>query len=332
MEADGLYGIAMKSVASETHTEPIPIVQTWNLGKVYRTGFWLNQKITSLKNCSLEVYQGETFGLLGPNGAGKTTLLKTLLGIVRFSEGKAKLLGQPIGDRATKQRIGYLPENPYFYDYLTAWEFLSYIGGIFQLPKTRCQQRIRELLDLVGLDQKTAKKKQLRQYSKGMLQRVGMAQALINDPELVFLDEPMSGLDPLGRFQVREIILSLKAQGKTIFFNSHVLSDVEQICDRIAILARGELLCMGSLDEILGGADSYQAIVKGGTEIDLKPWLADLVLRDNGWHGRVIGNPQSFVNALPAIGAELVSLNRARSSLEEYFVAQLRERGITSSQ
>ena len=309
-----------------------PVVQTWNLGKVYRTGFWLNQKIVSLKNCSLEVYSGETFGLLGPNGAGKTTLLKTLLGIVRASSGRAKLLGEPIGERAIKQRIGYLPENPYFYDYLTAWEFLQYIGGIFQIPSSLCKQRIKELFDLVGLDQKTAKKKQLRQYSKGMLQRVGMAQALINDPELVFLDEPMSGLDPLGRYQVREIILSLKAQGKTIFFNSHVLSDVEMICDRIAILARGELICMGSLDEILGRADIYQAIVRGGSETDLKPWLQNLTRKEESWHGQVIGDPYSFVNALPAIDAELISLNLARSSLEDYFIQQLQDRGITSSQ
>ena len=308
-----------------------PVVQTWTLGKVYRTGFWLNQRIVSLKNCSLEVLEGETFGLLGPNGAGKTTLLKTLLGIVQATSGRAKLLGEPIGDRSAKQRIGYLPENPYFYDYLTAQEFLQYIGGIFRIPSAVCNQRIRELLDLVGLDQKTAQKKQLRQFSKGMLQRVGMAQALINDPELIFLDEPMSGLDPLGRYQVREIILALKAQGKTIFFNSHVLSDVEKICDRIAILARGELICIGSLDEILGRADAYQAIVRGGSAQQLAPWLSSLAPKEDGWHGQVIGNPQSFVNALPELGVELISLNQARSSLEEYFVAQLQERGITSS-
>ncbi|NES86469.1 MAG: ABC transporter ATP-binding protein [Moorea sp. SIO2B7] len=232
------------------------VVQTWNLRKVYRTGFWLNQKIESLKDCSLKVSQGETFGLLGPNGAGKTTLLKTLLGIVSRTSGQGALLGYPIGNRAVKQRIGYLPENPYFYDYLTGWEFLQFVAGLFQIPKSVQKNRIPQLLDLVGLSQSTAKKKQLRQYSKGMLQRVGMAQALINDPELVFLDEPMSGLDPMGRYQVREIILSLKEQGKTIFFNSHILTDVEQICDRIAILAHGELICLGSINELLGTSDA----------------------------------------------------------------------------
>ncbi|GBF81957.1 ABC transporter ATP-binding protein [Aphanothece sacrum] len=315
-----------------TTPEAMPIVQTWNLGKVYRTGFWLNQQLRSLNDCSLSVYQGETFGLLGPNGAGKTTLLKILLGIVRPTQGRAVLLGQPIGRQEVKQKVGYLPENAYFYDYLTAWEFLEFAAGLFQLSTTIQKQRIPQLLDLVGLDQKTARKKQLRQYSKGMLQRVGMAQALINDPDLVFFDEPMSGLDPLGRYQVREIILSLKSQGKTIFFNSHVLTDVEQICDRIAILARGNLLCVGSLEDILGRSDVYQVIVKGGTQEALEPWILGIKNIENSWHGQLEGDPQEFMAALSQMDAQLLSLNRARASLEEYFIEQLRERGITSSQ
>jgi ABC-2 type transport system ATP-binding protein len=310
----------------------MPVVQTWNLRKIYRTGFWLNQKIESLKSCSLSVEQGETFGLLGPNGAGKTTLLKTLLGIVRPTSGRATILGYPIGDRAVKQRIGYLPENAYFYDFLTAWEFLQFVGGVFEISPAILKRRIPQLLDLVGLAQKTARKKQLRQYSKGMLQRVGMAQALINDPELIFLDEPMSGLDPLGRYQVREIILSLKAQGKTIFFNSHVLSDVEQICDRIAILARGELICSGSLDQLLGRADVYQVAVEGGTQEDLENWIEQLSWQDGFWHGHLKGDPQALMAALPAMQAKLINLNLARASLEEFFIRQLKERGMTISQ
>ena len=313
-------------------TRPMPVVQTWNLRKIYRTGFWLNQKIESLKSCSLSVEQGETFGLLGPNGAGKTTLLKTLLGIVRPTSGRATILGYPIGDRAVKQRIGYLPENAYFYDFLTAWEFLQFVGGVFEISPAILKRRIPQLLDLVGLAQKTARKKQLRQYSKGMLQRVGMAQALINDPELIFLDEPMSGLDPLGRYQVREIILSLKAQGKTIFFNSHVLSDVEQICDRIAILARGELICSGSLDQLLGRADVYQVAVEGGTQEDLENWIEQLSWQDGFWHGHLKGDPQALMAALPAMQAKLINLNLARASLEEFFIRQLKERGMTISQ
>jgi len=317
--------------AELTSVDRIPVVQTSELTKIYRTGFWLNQKIESLKKCSLTVYQGETFGLLGPNGAGKTTLLKTLLGIVRPTSGRAWLLGHPIGDRRVKQQIGYLPENAYFYDYLTGWEFLQFIAGLFEIPPDVQQQRIPQLLDLVGLSKTAARKKQLRQYSKGMLQRVGMAQALINDPDVVFLDEPMSGLDPMGRYQIREIILSLKAQGKTIFFNSHVLSDVEKICDRVAILANGELICIGSLDELLGNADTYQVKGKGGNVDILKRWVKNLSFDDDFWYGQLQDEPQEFLASLRLMGAQLLAMNLARSSLEEFFMQQLQQRGITSS-
>ncbi|MCU0567573.1 MAG: ABC transporter ATP-binding protein [Oculatellaceae cyanobacterium Prado106] len=318
-------------------TEPLEtdrqtIVETYELRKVYRTGFWMNQKMVSLQGCTLQVFQGETFGLLGPNGAGKTTLLKTLLGIVKPTAGRGLLLGKPLGDRATKQRVGYLPENAYFYNYLTGWEFLQYAAGLLQVPKAVQRQRIPQLLELVGLEQSAARKKQLRQYSKGMLQRIGVAQALINDPEVVFLDEPMSGLDPLGRYQIREIILSLKAQGKTIFFNSHVLSDVEKICDRVAILARGELLCIGSLQELLGNADRYLVKIQGGKPEVLSQWIPDLVFQDNHWKGHLKGNTRDFMASLELMGAQLVGMNLSRPSLEEFFVQQLRERGIHTSQ
>jgi len=309
----------------------IPVVQTAELTKIYRTGFWLNQKIESLKNCSLTVYQGETFGLLGPNGAGKTTLLKTLLGIVRPTSGRAWLLGSAIGDTKVKQRIGYLPENAYFYDYLTGWEFLQFVAGLFEISTEVQKQRIPLLLDLVGLSKAAAKKKQLRQYSKGMLQRIGMAQALINDPEVVFLDEPMSGLDPMGRYQIREIILSLKAQGKTIFFNSHILSDVEKICDRIAILAEGELICTGSLDQLLGVAQTYHVKGKSGNLELVKRWLKDLAFDDGYWSGQLQGDPQEFLASLGLMGGQLISMNLERTSLEEFFMQQLQQRGITSS-
>lgn len=312
-------------------SQPPPVVEILELRKVYRTGFWLNQKVVPLKGCSLTVLQGETFSLLGPNGAGKTTLLKTLLGIVRPTSGRGLLLGQPLGDRATKQRVGYLPENPYFYDYLTGWELLQFTAGLFQIPASVQRQRIPQLLDLVGLAQLAARKKQLRKYSKGMLQRIGMAQALINDPELVFLDEPMSGLDPIGRYQIREIILSLKAQGKTIFFNSHVLSDVELICDRVAILAQGELICLGSLDALLGTSNTYHVKGKGGNLEDLKQWVSALEFQGNCWHGQLQDNPQDFLAKLEAMGAQLITLNLARQSLEELFMQQLHQYGIRSS-
>ena len=311
--------------------EKLPVIETTNLGKLYRTGFWMNRKIESLKNCNLTVYRGETFGLLGQNGAGKTTLLKTLLGIVRPTSGAGILLGQPIGDRSIKEKIGYLPENPYFYDYLTGWEFLEFVAGLFEISKSIQKQRISELLDLVGLSKSTAIRKQLSQCSKGMLQRVGMAQALINDPELVFLDEPMSGLDPMGRYQIREIIVSLKEQGKTIFFNSHVLSDVEKICDRIAILVEGELICIGTLDEILGTHNTYYVKGKSGNFQVLKQWIPDLEFDNNFWHGHLQGDPQEFLVSLGLMKARLITMNIERLSLEEYFMEQLRERGIFST-
>lgn len=309
----------------------VPILQTWNLKKVYRTGFWLNQKIESLKNCSLTIYEGETFGLLGPNGAGKTTLLKTLLGITRPTSGRGMLLGKPIGDRQVKQKIGYLPENAYLYDYLTAWEFLEFTAGLFQIPKPKQRQRIIELLDLVGLAKSTAKKKKIKQYSKGMRQRVGMAQALINDPDIVFLDEPMSGLDPMGRYRMREIIISLKKQGKTIFFNSHILADVEQICDRIALLALGDLICQGSLNELLGSGDAYQVKVKGGENQQLQPWINNLTWENNYWNGELKNSTDNFFTHLNEIGAHLISMKLKRPSLEEFFMRQLREHKIEFS-
>ncbi|MBD1938119.1 ABC transporter ATP-binding protein [Microcoleus sp. FACHB-68] len=308
-----------------------PVVQTYELSKVYRTGFWMNQKIESLKNCTLTVYQGETFGLLGPNGAGKTTLLKTLLGIARPTSGRGLLLGRPLGDRTVKQRIGYLPENAYYYDSLTGWEFLQYTAGLFQIPAAVQRHRIPQLLDLVGLAQSAARKKQLRQYSKGMVQRIGMAQALINDPEVVFLDEPMSGLDPMGRYQIREIILLLKAQGKTIFFNSHILSDVEKICDRVAILALGELICTGSLSELLGNAETYYIKGKGGNPDVIRQRIPDLEFQDEYWHGHLKGDPQDFLASLNLMGGQIVALSEARTSLEEFFMQQLKQRGILTS-
>ncbi|MEY2976356.1 MAG: ABC transporter ATP-binding protein [Prochlorotrichaceae cyanobacterium] len=311
-------------------TSPALVVE--NLSKTYRTGFWLNRKVQSLKGVSLTAHQGETFGLLGPNGAGKTTLLKSILGIVRPSGGSGTILGHPLGDREIRKRIGYLPENPYFYEYLTGWEVLEFSASLFQISKADARKRIVELLDWVGLSQQAARKKQLRQYSKGMLQRVGVAQALINNPDVVFLDEPMSGLDPLGRYQIREIILSLKSQGKTIFFNSHVLSDVEKVCDRLAILARGELLCMGTIDDLLGKAEQYQVRGQGGNTEILSQWVESLTFDDQYWQGLLKGEPQEFLGSLRLMGAQLLSLNLYRPSLEQFFVEELRQRNIQPSE
>ena len=326
----------MESVA-DLSPQPISreneaVVQTWDLSKFYRAGFWMNQKILSLKNCNLTIYPGETFGLLGQNGAGKTTLIKTLLGIVKPTSGRGVIFGRPLGDRAVRERIGYLPENAYFYDYLTGWECLEFAANLFQIPGEVREHRIIDLLDLVGLDKSSAKNKQMRQYSKGMLQRIGMAQALINDPELLLLDEPMSGLDPLGRYQMREIILSLKKQGKTIFFNSHILADVEKICDRVAILARGEIIASGTIKELIGTAETYHVKGQGGNVEVLKQWLKNLEFEDETWAGILQGNTQDFLASLQLMEAKLISLSLSSDSLEEFFVQQLREKGLTVSQ
>jgi ABC-2 type transport system ATP-binding protein len=318
----------MNSVADSpnfpVHTpEKSPVVLTSELRKVYRTGFWLNQKVISLKSCSLQVYQGETFGLLGPNGAGKTTLLKLLLGIIRPSSGRGLLLGKPLGDRRIKQRLGYLPENSYLYEYLTGWEFLQFVAGLFQIPRAVQRQRIPELLELVGLSTDDARKKLMGCYSKGMLQRVGMAQALINDPDLLFLDEPMSGLDPIGRQQMRQIILSQKAAGKTIFFNSHILSEVEQICDRIAILSKGELICSGSLTELLGTDSTYYVKGQGGDREVLKQWLPNLEFElDGSWQGILADDYYDFLASLRLMGGQIIVIKLYQQSMEEFFIKQ----------
>jgi ABC-2 type transport system ATP-binding protein len=301
------------------------------LNKTYRTGFWLNRKVESLKDCSIAVPVGETFGLLGPNGAGKTTLLKILLGLVQPTSGRATILGRSIADQGVRQQVGYLPENPYFYDYLTGWEFLEFMAQLFAIPRSQRSRRITQLLEWVGLSVKSAKSKQMRQYSKGMLQRVGMAQALIGNPEVIFLDEPMSGLDPLGRYQMREIILALKAQGKTIFFNSHILNDVEVICDRVAILAQGDLLCTGSLDELLGTSDCYRVSGRGGEMTVLQTVVSDLDVSGETWQGTLNGGLAEAMAAIETAGGTVITVRSARPSLEDFFLKQLRDRGITVS-
>jgi ABC-2 type transport system ATP-binding protein len=225
------------------------VLKTEDLTKEYRSGFW-RTRVRVLHNLNLEVQQGEIFGYLGPNGAGKTTTLKLLMGLIYPTAGRAELLGRDVQDVAIKAQVGFLPENPYFYDYLTGREFLHFYGQLFGLPYRDRRQRIDELLALVGLSK--AAGLQLRKYSKGMLQRIGLAQALINDPQVIVLDEPTSGLDPVGRKEVRDLILNLKGKGKTVFFSTHIVPDVEMICDRVGILVGGRLVRTGTLEELLG--------------------------------------------------------------------------------
>jgi len=225
-----------------------PVIQIEGLCKDFRVGFW-RRRTRILHPLTLGVHRGEIFGYLGPNGAGKTTTIKLLTGLILPTAGSARLLGQDLSRISAKQQVGFLPENPYFYDYLTGREFLDLCGRLFSLPIRLRRERIARLLHLTQLQE--AADQQLRKYSKGMLQRLGLAQALINDPALVILDEPMSGLDPLGRKAMRDVILQLKAEGRTIFFSSHILPDVEVLCDRVGILVGGHLRDVGRLESIL---------------------------------------------------------------------------------
>ena len=231
------------------------IVEAINLTKIYPAVIGQPAKL-GLDGLSLTVRPGETFGLLGPNGAGKTTSQKLFLGLMRPTRGTIKVFGRGPEDPAVRARIGFLPENPYFYNYLTGEEFVRFCGGLFGLPRRTLDDRVKSLLETVGMTH--ARKVQLRKYSKGMLQRIGIAQALINDPDLVLLDEPMAGLDPVGRRELRELILGLKKSGKTIFFNSHILSDVEDICDRVGILLAGKLVALGTIKELVQAGASLE--------------------------------------------------------------------------
>src|SRR3954452_13741330 len=226
----------------------MPALATYELTKDYAVGFWRKRPYRALDRLTLEVGAGEVFGFLGPNGAGKTTTLKLLMRLVFPTSGRAEIFGRPLDDLAVKQRIGYLPENPYFYDHLTAEELLSYFASLFGYRGGERRSRVNRLLDEVGIG--AERRLQLRKFSKGMLQRVGIAQALVNDPELVIFDEPMSGLDPLGRRDVRALILALRDRGCTVFFSSHVLSDAEALCNRVAILAKGRLVATGRLPDM----------------------------------------------------------------------------------
>jgi ABC-2 type transport system ATP-binding protein len=274
----------------------------------------------------LSVSAGEVFGYLGPNGSGKTTTLKILTGLVFPDAGSATLLGAPLGDRAGRQRLGFLPENPNFYDYLTPREYLDYAGRLFGLDQAQRQGRARELLEKVGLT--GFADVALRRFSKGMLQRMGLAQALVNSPDLVFLDEPMSGLDPIGRRLVREMILDLKAAGKTVFFSTHILSDAETLCDRVALMRAGRLVAVGRLSDILHIDVTHMEILVTGipeSALDsLPPGSEKRRTMGERWTLHV---PEAqlgaVVQALEKAGGRILSVQPVRQSLEEYFFKEM---------
>jgi len=303
-------------------------LSTEELTKDYTIGFWRNRRYRALDRLSLEIEPGEVFGFLGPNGAGKTTTLKLLMQLVFPTSGRAELLGRPLGDSSVKRRLGYLPENPYFYDYLTAEELLEYFAALFGYARAECRSRAARLLDEVGIAGE--RRLQLRKFSKGMLQRVGIAQALVNDPELVILDEPMSGLDPLGRRDVRALILRLRDRGCTVFFSSHVLSDAEALCNRVAILARGRLVTTGRLADMHAfRASGWELVVAGVGDQAIAALGARVRRTVRIGDGRYLlelpldPGPERLLADLTGAGAQLVSLNPIRQTLEDFFVAQV---------
>ena len=296
-----------------------------NLTKDYEVGFWRKRKVRALDGLSLRVEPGQIFGFLGANGAGKTTTLKLLMGLIYPTGGTARILGRDISDTSMHARIGYLPENPYFYDYLTAREFLNYCGELFGLDRDTRERRTKELLTLVNLETK-GWDRQLRKFSKGMLQRVGLAQALVNDPEIVFLDEPMSGLDPVGRREVRDLIASLRTQGKTVFMCSHILSDIEVLCDSVAILKHGRLAHSGSLAELRAGETNTVEVIATGADAEvLKQRLgqgASVATTASGVRIEVADETEvdEVLAALRSVNGKLVSVQPVRQSLEELFL------------
>ena len=309
-----------------------PAIRIEDLTKDYAVGFWRTRPYRALDRLSLQIEAGEVFGFLGPNGAGKTTTLKLLMQLIYPTSGRAEILGRPVGDVATRQRIGYLPENPSFYDHLTAEELLTYFAGLFGYPSAERRRRVTTLLDRVGIG--AERRLQLRKFSKGMVQRVGIAQAILNDPEVIFLDEPMSGLDPLGRRGVRNLILELRDQGRTVFFSSHILADAEALCSRVAVVARGRLAASGTLTDMLAfQVRGWELVVSS-----LSPAALDAVTRLARRTTRISEGryaielpldqpPERVLADLAATGASLVSINPVRETLEDYFVRRVAEVG-----
>jgi ABC-2 type transport system ATP-binding protein len=303
-----------------------------DLTKDYAVGFWRPRPYRALDRLSLAIAPGEVFGFLGPNGAGKTTTLKLLMQLIYPTSGRAEILGRPVGDVAVRRRIGFLPENPYFYDYLTAEELLTYFAQLLDMPAADRRTRVSGLLDRVGIGRE--RRFQLRKFSKGMIQRVGIAQALLNDPEVIFLDEPMSGLDPLGRRDVRSLIIELRDQGRTVFFSSHILADAEALCSRVAIVAGGKLAAIGRLGELAefevrgwelvvsnlsdAALERFRPLTTSVTAIGPGRYTLDLPLTQA---------PEKLIPEIAAAGATVVSMNPVRETLEDFFVQRISEAG-----
>jgi ABC-2 type transport system ATP-binding protein len=299
-------------------------IEILGLEKTYTVGFWRRKPKQALKPLHLTVEVGEIFGFLGPNGAGKTTTLKLLMGLVFPTAGTARILGMEIDDPQMKAQIGFLPEQPYFYDYLTAGELLHYYGQLSGVQPKQRSRRVDEVLRLVGLPDVASM--QLRKFSKGMLQRVGIAQAILHDPKLVFFDEPMSGLDPMGRREVRDLMERLKHDGKTVFFSTHILSDAEALCDRVAIIHHGELRGVGAVAELTSSVHGQVELVWQGSAIPASLRALGAECHITGDTVRAVLPEDKQDGAIEALLRErlrLVSVTPVRTSLEDYFVQKL---------
>ena len=302
----------------------MPVIEILGLEKTYKVGFWRKRPKRALQPLHLTVEEGEIFGFLGPNGAGKTTTLKMLMGLVFPTGGTARILGQDWREPSVKAQIGFLPEQPYFYDYLTAHELLNYYGQLSGVPARGRQAKIDEVLERVRLTD--VKGVQLRKFSKGMLQRAGIAQAILHNPKLVFFDEPMSGLDPLGRREVRDLMAQLKQEGKTVFFSTHILSDAEALCDRVAIIHKGELRGVGAIEELTSSVQSKIEVIWQGTQVpaSLKALCSECHV--SGETVRAVlpdGQQDAAIDTLRRERLRLVSITPLRTSLEAYFVEKL---------
>jgi ABC-2 type transport system ATP-binding protein len=300
-------------------------IEILGLEKTYNIGFWRKRPKRALHPLNLAIEDGEIFGFLGPNGAGKTTTLKMLMGLVFPSAGSARILGMDLHDPRMKAQIGFLPEQPYFYDYLTARELLRYYGQLSGVDSRQLSSKVEEVLEKVGL--RDSMNVQLRKFSKGMLQRAGIAQAILHNPKVVFLDEPMSGLDPMGRREVRTLIEELKRDGKTVFFSTHILSDAEALCDRVAVINLGQLRGVGAVADLTSG-------VKGKVEIVWQGSAVPAAIKSSGAETHIAGettravipeqDQDAAIDALRRERLRLISVTPVRASLEDYFMAQLK--------
>src|SRR5882762_8383956 len=300
-------------------------IEILGLEKTYSVGFWRKKPKYALRPLNLTIQEGEIFGFLGPNGAGKTTTLKLLMGLIFPTAGSARILGMEVDDPLMKAQIGFLPEQPYFYDYLTARELLDYYGQLSGVDPKQRSRKVNEVLQRVGLPDAGAV--QLRKFSKGMLQRVGIAQAILHDPKVVFLDEPMSGLDPMGRREVRDLIEELKKQGKTVFFSTHILSDAEALCDRVAILPLGVLRDVGVVADLTSAVHGRVELTWQGTAVPASIRTLAAECHVTGDTVRAIikeENQDAVLDALRRDQLHLISLTPVRATLEDYFVQKLK--------